>query len=439
MKSRERERRTLIKVVVLGDAQVGKSTLIRRHVTGHYGIETPPGLTHVEAVGVDFMTKTVTHEGVKVQLQIWDTRSNPACFQHLGSTFFRGINAVVFCFDASRPTSFDALDDWHDAFFTRWTRSQSHRRVQLNNMCTVVLACKADLRSPSEEDKEHADIGEGEAPHRGRGGSVFDVDALDFDGVRILDSYPSFQAAAPPTGRLQVPWYTSRLNDWISSRQVTMSAQCSAATGAGLSPQDEEGIFSRITTRVLRSAAGPLVPMSPSSGRQTEEGACTPHNGSPKMQHQQPNSPNFFGTSYAESATNGREEEGRRPGGQTIASSMSMRSVSQLVPFGPKWQKNEDAPKCGACHRTFTLFLRRHHCRRCGRIFCDTCTQSRGTMAEWGYDQPQRQCADCYRTGGRRHLSRPQPAREGRKAWGAHAHSPSHHPTHAQSPSQEAP
>ncbi|GME25143.1 FYVE-type zinc finger-containing protein [Neofusicoccum parvum] len=36
------------------------------------------------------------------------------------------------------------------------------------------------------------------------------------------------------------------------------------------------------------------------------------------------------------------------------------------------WKSNEDTEKCNAngCGRPFTMFCRRHHCRRCGDIFC---------------------------------------------------------------------
>ena len=43
----------------------------------------------------------------------------------------------------------------------------------------------------------------------------------------------------------------------------------------------------------------------------------------------------------------------------------------------PRWIKDEHCARCFSCNATFTLFNRRHHCRLCGRIFCDTCTRRR--------------------------------------------------------------
>lgn len=41
------------------------------------------------------------------------------------------------------------------------------------------------------------------------------------------------------------------------------------------------------------------------------------------------------------------------------------------------WERDEDVDACRGCGRPFTFFFRRHHCRRCGRIFCDACTPGR--------------------------------------------------------------
>lgn len=38
------------------------------------------------------------------------------------------------------------------------------------------------------------------------------------------------------------------------------------------------------------------------------------------------------------------------------------------------WRSDSSAAQCSSCTSTFSFFTRRHHCRRCGKIFCDTCT-----------------------------------------------------------------
>lgn len=48
----------------------------------------------------------------------------------------------------------------------------------------------------------------------------------------------------------------------------------------------------------------------------------------------------------------------------------------------PRWENDADATVCRKCQRKFTLFFRKHHCRRCGRIFCDACTSRRVHIPE---------------------------------------------------------
>lgn len=56
-----------------------------------------------------------------------------------------------------------------------------------------------------------------------------------------------------------------------------------------------------------------------------------------------------------------------------------------------RWLPDEATECCMAesCGRPFTLLRRRHHCRGCGQIFCDTCSPLRGAPA-------QRRCASCW-------------------------------------------
>lgn len=46
----------------------------------------------------------------------------------------------------------------------------------------------------------------------------------------------------------------------------------------------------------------------------------------------------------------------------------------------PAWQPDQTAARCLGCRTGFGLFTRRHHCRGCGYIFCDDCTQGRKVL-----------------------------------------------------------
>ena len=50
------------------------------------------------------------------------------------------------------------------------------------------------------------------------------------------------------------------------------------------------------------------------------------------------------------------------------------------------WAKDETCHHCYACSTKFSPFNRRHHCRFCGRIFCDDCSSYRIPGQPFGTD-----------------------------------------------------
>ncbi|XP_009776341.1 protein FREE1 [Nicotiana tabacum] len=59
------------------------------------------------------------------------------------------------------------------------------------------------------------------------------------------------------------------------------------------------------------------------------------------------------------------------------------------------WVPDEAVRKCTACGTDFGAFVRRHHCRNCGDIFCDKCTQGRTALTSDEDAQPVRVCDRC--------------------------------------------
>ncbi len=73
-------------------------------------------------------------------------------------------------------------------------------------------------------------------------------------------------------------------------------------------------------------------------------------------------------------------------------SSISTMSAASFSNKGTHWMDDSAVSRCFECNMTFHMFNRKHHCRACGRIFCDKCSQRRayidGTM--------QRVCDHCF-------------------------------------------
>ncbi|PWA86553.1 zinc finger, FYVE/PHD-type, Zinc finger, RING/FYVE/PHD-type [Artemisia annua] len=59
------------------------------------------------------------------------------------------------------------------------------------------------------------------------------------------------------------------------------------------------------------------------------------------------------------------------------------------------WVPDEASTKCTSCSSYFGAFLRRHHCRNCGDIFCDKCTQGRIALTAEENAPQVRVCDQC--------------------------------------------
>nr|CAH7763642.1 unnamed protein product [Callosobruchus chinensis] len=95
----------LFKVVLVGNAGVGKTCLVRRFTQGLF----PPG--QGATIGVDFMIKTVEVGNEKVKLQIWDTAGQER-FRSITQSYYRSAHALILVYDISCQPTFDCLPDW---------------------------------------------------------------------------------------------------------------------------------------------------------------------------------------------------------------------------------------------------------------------------------------------------------------------------------------
>ena len=60
------------------------------------------------------------------------------------------------------------------------------------------------------------------------------------------------------------------------------------------------------------------------------------------------------------------------------------------------WVPDENSDCCTLCGKTFTVVVRRHHCRKCGGLFCGDCTTWRLEVPELQIKKPVRVCVKCF-------------------------------------------
>jgi adenine/guanine phosphoribosyltransferase-like PRPP-binding protein len=63
------------------------------------------------------------------------------------------------------------------------------------------------------------------------------------------------------------------------------------------------------------------------------------------------------------------------------------------------WVPDSEVTACKSCDKKFGTLTRKHHCRLCGNVFCNSCSQQRTSRGLGGevFGKPARACMDCYR------------------------------------------
>jgi small GTP-binding protein len=95
----------LLKILVIGESAVGKSCLLLRYTDNKFQE------TFLTTIGVDFKTKFIEIEGVKVKLQIWDTAGQEK-FRTITKAYYRGAHGILLVYDVTSAESFNQTGQW---------------------------------------------------------------------------------------------------------------------------------------------------------------------------------------------------------------------------------------------------------------------------------------------------------------------------------------
>ncbi|KAJ8378351.1 hypothetical protein AAFF_G00243710 [Aldrovandia affinis] len=134
---------SLLKVILLGDGGVGKSSLMNRYVTNKFD-------THlIHTIGVEFLNKDLEVDGHLVTMQIWDTAGQER-FRSLRTPFYRGSDCCLLTFSVDDNQSFLNLANWKKEFIYYADVKEPE------NFPFVVLGNKLDVteRQVSKEDAQ---------------------------------------------------------------------------------------------------------------------------------------------------------------------------------------------------------------------------------------------------------------------------------------------
>ncbi|TFG03348.1 MAG: GTP-binding protein [Promethearchaeota archaeon] len=118
----------MFKILIAGDASVGKTSLLRRYVDGMFDEST------IMTVGVDFFLKEIEFDSIATcALQLWDLGGQQR-FRHLLEHYVMGARGALILIDLTTMPDIDNIVEWVNIV-----------RVHDINLPIVLVGTKSDL------------------------------------------------------------------------------------------------------------------------------------------------------------------------------------------------------------------------------------------------------------------------------------------------------
>ncbi|KAM5164396.1 ras-related protein Rab-23 [Mantella aurantiaca] len=123
----EEDMEVAIKVVVVGNGAVGKSSMIQRYCKGIFTKD------YKKTIGVDFLERQIQINDEDVRLMLWDTAGQEE-FDAITKAYYRGAQACVLVFSTTDRESFEAVPSWREKVM-----------AEVGDIPTVLVQNKIDL------------------------------------------------------------------------------------------------------------------------------------------------------------------------------------------------------------------------------------------------------------------------------------------------------
>mmetsp|Transcript_25309 Transcript_25309/g.56062 ORF Transcript_25309/g.56062 Transcript_25309/m.56062 type:complete len:196 (-) Transcript_25309:55-642(-) len=149
-----------VKVCIIGDTNVGKTSLSTRYCHGEFPTNSTP------TIGASFLQRRVVVDNTEMSLQIWDTAGQER-FRSMAPMYYRGAKAAICVFDVTSEESFDRV--------TTWLRDL---KAHADPNVVICLAGNKCDQQPG------FDLARAEAAAAELGGGFFKTSALTGDGVQ---------------------------------------------------------------------------------------------------------------------------------------------------------------------------------------------------------------------------------------------------------------
>jgi small GTP-binding protein len=119
-----------VKVVLLGESGVGKSSFMLRFVANNFKVDSS------STVGASYMFKIIQVNGRSIKFNIWDTAGQER-YHSLAKMYLHDANAAILVYDITNRASFEGLPRWYSEL----------TEVAPKNIIVAVAGNKEDLVS----------------------------------------------------------------------------------------------------------------------------------------------------------------------------------------------------------------------------------------------------------------------------------------------------
>ncbi len=104
------DKKYIIKLCLLGEASVGKTSLLFRYIENKFKDN------YKATLGVNLLKKDINVEGYgPTTVQIWDLGGQES-FKSLRQLYLEGANGALIIFDMSQRKTYEKLDEWVNSF-----------------------------------------------------------------------------------------------------------------------------------------------------------------------------------------------------------------------------------------------------------------------------------------------------------------------------------
>ncbi|KAJ3813633.1 GTP-binding protein ypt5 [Lentinula aff. lateritia] len=137
-----------VKLVLLGEAAVGKSSVVLRFVSDEFQANKEP------TIGAAFLTQKCRLEDRVLRYEIWDTAGQER-FHSLAPMYYRNAQAAVVVYDITKASSLDKAKSW-----VKELQRQANPNIVIalaGNKLDLVQPSTSQSGTPSSESEDEAD------------------------------------------------------------------------------------------------------------------------------------------------------------------------------------------------------------------------------------------------------------------------------------------